>query len=165
MFRSKVTKIATLALGVLTFSYISNLSITEQKITMQSAQAASDYCGPNESPAGRAATKFFLFPYNKTFDPACKEPDTYERNIKVGQTDEECVTTRGSRYSISDLGTNAQLVVRMDDYPGVAPFAVVAQISVPTTRKRDEFTAVSYSHQSRIEAYKQLLQIKSSSNR
>ncbi|UKO98572.1 hypothetical protein [Nostoc sp. UHCC 0870] len=304
MFRSKVTKIATLALGVLTFSYISNLSITQQAITMKSAQAASDYCGPNNSQAARAAAKFFLFPYNKTFDPACKqhdicyatlrqsgktkekceeefrknlykicedrslsqkvsqdlfgyvtnpklwggvgmtgpckrqadyaywavsqfgekalgdqaihsvkvvsvranriydrwsddelkvcvkvrndgnlatewdlvlldkkgaivdtEPDTYERNIKVGQTDEECVTTRGSRYSISDLGSNAQLVVRMDDYPGVAPFAVVAQISVPTTRKRDEFTAVSYSHQSRIEAYKQLLQIKSSSNR
>jgi hypothetical protein len=304
MFRSKLTKIATFALSVITFSYISNLSINQNAIQLPSAQAASGHCGPSGSAAGTAATKFFLFPYYATFDPACKqhdicyatltqtgktkeqceaefrkdlykicedrslwekisrdsfgyltnpklwggigmtgpckrqadyaywavsqlgekalgnqaihslkvasvtanriydrwsddelkvcvkvrndgnlatewdlvlldkkgaivdtEPDTYERNIKVGQTDEECVTTRGSRYSISDLGTNAQVVVRMDDYPGVAPFAVVTKISVPTQRTRDKFTPVSHSHQSRIEAYRELQQIGASANR
>ncbi|WP_066379012.1 hypothetical protein [Anabaena sp. CA = ATCC 33047] len=303
MFNFKVTKIATLALSLTTVSYISNLSISQQGVKLQSAQAATDYCGPDNSQAARAATKFFLFPYNQTFNPACEqhdscyatlrqsgktkeqcetefrknlykvcedrslwqkvsqdlfglvtnpklwggvgmtgpckrqadyaswavsqfgekalgnqaihslkvvsvranriydrfsddelkvcvkvrndgnlatewdlvllnktgavvdtEPDTYERNIKVGETDEECVTTRGSRYSISDLGTNAQVAVRMDDYPGVAPFAIVADISVPTQRQRDKFTSVSYNHQSRMEAYKQLQQIKANNN-
>ncbi len=304
MFRSKVTKTATLLLGILTFSYISNLSINQQTLKLQSAQASSGHCGPNDDPAGTAATKFFLFPYGKTFDPGCKqhdicyatlkqtgktkercetefrqnlykvcedrslwqkvsqdlfgsltnpklwggiamtgpckrqadyaywavsqfgqkalgeqaihslkvvgvranriydrwsddelkvcvkvrndgnlatewdlvlldkkgaivdtEPDTYERNIKVGQTDEECVSTRGSRYSISDLGANAKVVVRMDDHPGVAPFTILTTISVSTARKRDQFTPVANDHQSRMDGYKKLEQIKSRSSR
>ncbi|WP_414548259.1 hypothetical protein [Anabaena sp. CCY 0017] len=305
MLRSQFTKITTLALSVITFSYISNLSINQQGLKMPSAQAATAHCGPSDNQAGTAATKFFLFPYYETFDPACKqhdicygtltqtaktkeqcetefrkdlykicedrslwqkvsqdvfgyvtnpklfvtqigltgpckrqadyaywavsrlgetalgdqalhslkvvgvranriydrwsddelkvcvkvrndgnlgtewdlvlldkkgaivdtEPDTYERNIKVGQTDEECVATRGSRYSISDLGTTAQVAVRMDDDPSPAQFALVTKISVPTQRKRDQFTAVSHNRKSRMEAYRELQQIKSEANR
>ncbi|MBF2078905.1 MAG: hypothetical protein IGR76_10405 [Synechococcales cyanobacterium T60_A2020_003] len=301
----KVTQLATLTLGFVTFSYLSNVSLTQSglnSIQLQSAQAADPYCGPSKDKAGKLATKFFLYPYMETFDPACQqhdacyddlktsrktkeqcesefrrnlyklcedrslwqkvsqdvfgmitnpklwggigmtgackrqadyaywavsqfgekvlkdanravysvkvvdvkakriddrwsddelevcvkvrndsnlatewdlvlldkkggivdtEPDTYERNIKVGQTDQECVSTRGTTSSISDLGSQAKVVVRIDNTLGNAPFTPIAEIPVNTNRKKDKFTPVGFNQPSIMESYQQLKRIKS----
>lgn len=110
---------------------------------------------------GNLATEWDLVLLDKKGGIADTEPDTYERNIKVGQTDRECVGTRGTKSSISDLGSKAKVVVRIDDKPGVADFLPIADIRVETNRPKDKFTSVPYSDPSRKEAYNEIVQIKS----
>ena len=88
------------------------------------------------------------------------EPNTYERNIRVEQTDTECVGTRGTRFSISDLGSRAKVAVRFDDVPGIAPLTPIADIRVATNRRKGKFTNVPYNHMSRMEAFRQIKQAK-----
>lgn len=107
-------------------------------------------------------TEWDLVLLKKDGNIADVEPDTYERNIKVGQIDEECVTTNNDpTVSISDLGNPAQLAVRVDDYPGFDEFKTVAVIEVPTDLKPyDKYNAVHFDQQSKREAYEALRKIK-----
>ena len=302
MFHSHMTKSLKLVVGLVTFSYLANISIHQSSLTINPVQASSvEYCGPDNSAAGRNATKFFLYPFGSTFDPACKkhdrcygelttngktkeqcesefkrdlyalcedrslsqkisqdlfgmitnpklwgigltgackrqadyaawavgrfgesalqsakqavysikvvkveatrindrlnddelkvcvsvlndgnlatewdlvllnkkgrivdtEPDTYERNIKVGQTDRECVSTRGTTSSISDLGSQARVVVRIDHMPDASAFFPIANIRVDTNRPKDKPTPVAYKYPSPQDGYKEIVKIKS----
>jgi hypothetical protein len=107
-------------------------------------------------------TEWDLVLLKKDGNIADVEPDTYERNIKVGQIDKECVTTdKDFTGSISDLRNPAQLTVRVDDYPGLAQFKPVAVIEVPTDLKPyDKYNAVHFDQQSKREAYEALRKIK-----
>jgi hypothetical protein len=102
---------------------------------------------------GNLATEWDLVLLDKKGGIVDTEPDTYERNIKVGQTDRECVSTRGTKSSISDLGSKAKLVVRIDDNPGIGEFFPIASFAVDTNRPKDKFTAVPYNEPSKKEAY------------
>jgi hypothetical protein len=109
---------------------------------------------------GNLATEWDLVLLDKKGGIVDTEPDTYERNINVGQTDKECVSTRGTTSSISNLGANAKVVLRIDDKPGPADFFPIAVFSVPTNRPKDKFTAVSYNQPSKREAYEKIIKSK-----
>jgi hypothetical protein len=109
---------------------------------------------------GNLATEWDLVLLDKKGGIVDTEPDTYERNIKVGQTDKECVSTRGTTSSISDLGTNAQVVIRIDDSLGPGAFYPIAKVAVNTNRPKDKFTAVPYNEPSRREAYEEIVKAK-----
>jgi hypothetical protein len=83
-------------------------------------------------------------------------------NIAVGATDTECVTTNNdASVSVSDLGNPAKVVVRVDDYSGIAPFTTIASINVPTNlRPYDKYNAVAFDQLSRREAYERLKQLR-----
>jgi hypothetical protein len=111
---------------------------------------------------GNIATEWDLVLLTKNGGIADTEPDTHERNIAVGKTDKECVTTNNDpTVSVSDLGNPAKLVVRIDDYQGIAPFTPVADITVPTNlRPYDKYNSVTFEQISRHEAYIRLQEIK-----
>lgn len=102
---------------------------------------------------GNLATEWDLVLLSQTGGIVDTEPDTHERNIKVGQTDRVCVGTRGTKSSISDLGSKAKILVRVDDTPGIAAFLPIASFDVDTNRPKDKFTAVPYNEPSKKEAY------------
>jgi hypothetical protein len=110
---------------------------------------------------GNLATEWDLVLLNKKGGIVDTAPNTHERNIKVGQTDRECVGTRGTTSSISDLGSQAKVVVRIDDTPGLASFFPIATFSVDTNRPKDKFTAVPYNKPSKREAYDQIVRMRS----
>jgi hypothetical protein len=111
---------------------------------------------------GNLNTEWDLVLLKKNGEIADTEPDSYERNIAVGAADTECVTTNNdSSVSVSDLGNPAKVVVRFDDYLGLAPFTTVASINVPTNlRPYDKYNAVAFAQMSRREAYESLKAIK-----
>jgi hypothetical protein len=111
---------------------------------------------------GNLNTEWDLVLLKKNGDIADTEPDTYERNIGVGTTDTECVTTDyDSSVSVSELGNPAKVVIRVDDYSGLAPFTTVASINVPTNlRPYDRYNTVAFDQLSRREAYERLKEIK-----
>ncbi len=116
---------------------------------------------------GNLNTEWDLVLLKKNGEIADTEPDTYERNIAVGATDTECVTTNNDpSVSVSNLSNPAKVVVRVDDYSGVAPFTPVASINVPTNlRPYDKYNTVAFNQLSRREAYEQIKQIKAGQQR
>lgn len=89
------------------------------------------------------------------------EPDVYERNIAIGKTDKECVTTNNIPQSVSDLRSPANVVVRLDDVVGAAPLTPVANIKVPTNLKPyDKFNVIKFEQPSRWESFKTLQESK-----
>jgi hypothetical protein len=53
------------------------------------------------------------------------------------------------------------VAVRIDDYPGIAPFTTVASINVPTNLKPyGTYNTVAFGQMSRREAYEALKEIK-----
>ncbi len=159
---------ATWAVSSLGESSVSG-SIYSLKVQNVSVKRIDDWWGDDELSVcvtvkndSNLNTEWDLVLLKKNGGIADTEPDTYERNIAVGATDTECVTTNNDpSVSVSDLGNPAKVVVRVDDDPGIAPFTTVASINVPTNlRPYDRYNTVAFNQLSRREAYERLKAIK-----
>ncbi len=144
-------------------------SIYSLKVQNVSVKRIDDWWGDDELSVcitvkndGNLNTEWELVLLKKNGGIADTEPDTYEKNIAVNTTDTECVTTDyDSSVSVSDLGNPAKVAVRVDDYPGIAPFTTVASINVPTNLKPyGTYNTVAFGQMSRREAYEALKEIK-----
>ncbi|MEW6493438.1 MAG: hypothetical protein AB1589_13175 [Cyanobacteriota bacterium] len=146
-----------------------NGAIYSLKVQNVRVQRIDDWWGDDELSVcvtvkndGNVNTEWDLVLLKKNGDIADTEPDTYERNIAIGSTDSQCVTTNNDpSVSVSDLGNPAKVAVRVDDDPSIAPFRIVASINVPTNlRPYDRYNTVAFNQMSHREAFEGLKQIK-----
>jgi hypothetical protein len=146
-----------------------NDAIYSLKVQNVSVKRIDDWWGDDELSVcvtvkndGHVNTEWDLVLLKKNGDIADTEPDTYERNIAIGATDTECVTTDDDpSVSVSNLGNPAKVIVRVDDAPDIAPFRTVASINVPTNlRPYDRYNTVAFDQLSQRESYESLKEIK-----
>lgn len=91
------------------------------KIVSVKAKRIDDWFGDDEFEAcvtfkndGDVNTEYDLELYAKDGSFIDREPDTYEVNVKVGESAKRCVGTDGIYPSISDLGKRYRIQLRVD---------------------------------------------------
>lgn len=102
------------------FITLDNRQISGEIVSV-SAQRISDWLGDDEFEAcitfrnnGDISTEYDLQLYSTNGTLIDTEPDTYEVNLKVGESTQECVGTNWISPSIRDLGNQYKIVLRVD---------------------------------------------------
>lgn len=102
------------------FITLDNRNISGEIVSVN-ARRVDDWWGDDEFEAcvtfrnnGDVNTEYDLQLYSANGTLIDTEPDTYEVNLAVGESTEECVGTDGIYPSISDLGSQYKVVLRVD---------------------------------------------------
>ncbi|NEO29814.1 MAG: hypothetical protein F6K36_05055 [Symploca sp. SIO3C6] len=91
------------------------------EIVTVNARRIDDWLGDDEFEAcvtfknnGTVNTEYDLELYSQSGSLIDREPDTYEVNVQVGYSAQTCVGTDGIYPSISDLGNQYKIILRVD---------------------------------------------------